>query len=91
MLLIPEFLFRAELPLSYNLTIESGTFESTLPDLLEGIFSRPGIHAYFCDGYGLNYCLADDSLDPHLVGLSEVEWNSRGRRRVRARFPNFEI
>lgn len=43
----------------YNLTSESETFEETAPRSLEINFSNPGVLAYFADGCGLNYCLAD--------------------------------
>jgi hypothetical protein len=49
----------SELPTPYSLTSESQTFESTLPIHLQESFSHPGVHAYFADGCGLNYCLSD--------------------------------
>jgi hypothetical protein len=46
----------------YDLTSESETFESTFPNTLKETSSKPGFHAYFADGCGLNYCLANASL-----------------------------
>ena len=50
----------------YDLTSESETFEETVPRSLEVNFSNPGVLAYFADGCGLNYCLADSALTTFL-------------------------
>jgi len=57
-----------EFPRPYSLTSESETFESALPNDLEENFLKPGVHAYFADGCGLNFCLADASLAAFLIG-----------------------
>jgi hypothetical protein len=51
----------------YDRTSEAETFEAGLPEQLKSTFLRPGIAAYFADGCGLNYCLADDSFATHLI------------------------
>jgi hypothetical protein len=53
----------------YTATAESGTFETTLPDNLAANFLKPGVHAYFADRSGLNYCLANPSLASFLAKM----------------------
>lgn len=56
----------SQAPTAYNLTSESETLHNLVPDDLKDAFRKPGVHAYFADGCGLNYCLRNDSLEVFL-------------------------